>query len=76
MFEHYSRQKGTPALLFRLNYAVDLSYGVLVDIARAVKDERPIDRTVSHFNVIWQGDANSYALRALEGCISPPRCST
>ncbi len=73
VFEHYSRQNGTPALLFRLNYAVDLRYGVLVDIARAVKDERPIDRTVSHFNVIWQGDANSYALRALEGCTSPPR---
>ena len=72
VFEHYSRQNGTPALLFRLNYAVDLRYGVLVDIARAVKDERPIDRTVSHFNVIWQGDANWYALRALEGCTSPP----
>lgn len=73
VFEHYSQQNGTRALLFRLNYAVDLRYGVLVDIARAVKDGRPVDRTVSHFNAIWQGDANSYALRALEGCTSPPR---
>ena len=73
VFEYYSRHNGTPVLLFRLNYAVDLRYGVLVDIARAVKTERPVDRTVSHFNVIWQGDANSYALRALEGCASPPR---
>lgn len=73
VFEFYSREQGTPVLLFRLNYAVDLRYGVLVDIASAVKAGRPVDRTVSHFNVIWQGDANSYALRALEGCTSPPR---
>ena len=73
VFEYYSRERGTPTLLFRLNYAVDLRYGVLVDIARAVKARRPVDRTVSHFNVIWQGDANSYALRSLEGCSSPPR---
>ncbi len=72
IFEYYSREHGTPTLLFRLNYAVDLRYGVLVDIARAVKAGRPVDRTVSHFNAIWQGDANSYALRCLEGCTSPP----
>ena len=73
VFEYYSQTHGTPTLIFRLNYAVDLRYGVLVDIARAVKAGRPVDRTVSHFNAIWQGDANSYALRALEGCASPPR---
>jgi len=73
VFEFYSREQGTQALLFRLNYAVDLRYGVLVDIASAVRAGRPLDRTVSHFNAIWQGDANSYALRALEGCTSPPR---
>src|SRR5262245_60757968 len=73
VFEYYSRELGTPVLLFRLNYAVDLRYGALVDIARSVKSARPVNRTVSHFNVIWQGDANSYALRALEGCASPPR---
>ena len=73
VFEYYSREHGTPTLLVRLNYACDLRYGVLVDIARAVKAGRPVDRTVSHFNVIWQGDANSYALRSLEGCSSPPR---
>jgi nucleoside-diphosphate-sugar epimerase len=73
VFEYYSREHGTPMLLLRLNYAVDLRYGVLVDIARAVKDGRAVDRTVSHFNAIWQGDANSYALRALDGCASPPR---
>lgn len=73
VFEHFSRANGTPMLLFRLNYATDLRYGVLVDIARAVQQGQPVDRTVSTFNVIWQGDANSYALRALEGCEVPPR---
>jgi nucleoside-diphosphate-sugar epimerase len=73
VFEYFSRELGTPCLMFRLNYAVDLRYGVLVDIARKVFDGQPIDLTVSHFNVIWQGDANSYALRSLELCEAPPR---
>lgn len=73
VFEYFSREFGAAVLLFRLNYAVDLRYGVLVDIARKVYDGQPIDLTVLHFNVIWQGDANSYALRSLELCQSPPR---
>jgi nucleoside-diphosphate-sugar epimerase len=73
VFEYFARHHRTPTLLFRLNYAVDLRYGVLVDIARAVAARQPVDRTVSRFNVIWQGDANSYALRALEGCAVPAR---
>ena len=56
-----------------MNYAVDLRYGVLVDIARKVYDGQPVDLTVARFNMIWQGDANSYALRCLELCESPPR---
>jgi nucleoside-diphosphate-sugar epimerase len=73
VFEFFSREYGTKCLIFRLNYAVDLRYGVLVDIARKVYDGRAVDLTVGHFNVIWQGDANSYALRSLELCESPPR---
>ena len=73
VFEYFSREHGTQCLMFRLNYAVDLRYGVLVDIARKVFDGQPIDLAVSHFNVIWQGDANSYALRSLELCEAPPR---
>lgn len=73
IFEYYSREEGTACLLFRLNYAVDLRYGVLVDIARRIYTGEPIDLTVPAFNAIWQGDANSYALRCLEHCASPPR---
>lgn len=73
VFEYFSQEFATPVLLFRLNYAVDLRYGVLVDIARKVYETKPVDLTVSHFNVIWQGDANSYALRSLELCQSPPQ---
>lgn len=73
VFEYFSHEHGTPMLIFRLNYAVDLRYGVLVDIARRVYAEQPVDLTVAHFNTIWQGDANSYALRSLELCAAPPR---
>jgi nucleoside-diphosphate-sugar epimerase len=73
VFEFFSREYGTRVLLFRLNYAVDLRYGVLVDIARKVYEGKPIDLTVGYFNALWQGDANSYALRALDLCESPPR---
>jgi nucleoside-diphosphate-sugar epimerase len=73
VFEFYSRVYGTPYLLFRLNYAMDLRYGVLVDIARKVFTGQPVKLTVAALNAIWQGDANSYALRCLEHCSSPPR---
>lgn len=73
VFEYHSQRYGTPCLLFRLNYAVDLRYGVLVDIARKVYAGESVDLTVPAFNVIWQGDANSYALRCLEHCASPAR---
>ena len=59
--------------LFRLNYAVDLRYGVVVDIARKVHAGAPVEVGVPAFNVIWQRDANSYALRSLEHCATPPR---
>jgi nucleoside-diphosphate-sugar epimerase len=73
VFEHFSKQHGTPCLLYRLNYAVDLRYGVVVDIARKVWAGEPVDVTVPAFNVIWQRDANSYALRSLEFATTPPR---
>ncbi len=73
VFEYFSKKFHTPCLLFRLNYAIDLRYGVLVDIARQVYGGKPVDISVPAVNVVWQGDANSYALRALELCASPAR---
>ena len=73
IFEYYSRQSGLRCLFFRLNYAVDLRYGVLVDIAHKVWSGAPVDVRVPAFNAIWQRDANSYALRSLELCDCPPR---
>ena len=72
IFEYFSNQHGLRCLLFRLNYAVDLRYGVLVDIARKVHAGEPVQLNVPAFNVIWQRDANSYALRSLEHCETPP----
>jgi len=72
VIEFVSRQTATPALIFRLNYAVDLRYGTLVDVARKVFAGELIDLTMAFFNAIWQGDANSYALRSLELCSTPP----
>ena len=71
IFQYCSQKYGTKVLLFRLNYAIDLRYGVLHDIARNIWEGRPVDNTVGYFNVIWQGDANSNALRSLELCDSP-----
>ena len=73
VFEYFANRHGTRCLFFRLNYAVDLRYGVLVDIARRVFEGEAVDLTVPAFNVIWQRDANSYALRALGHCGAPPR---
>jgi nucleoside-diphosphate-sugar epimerase len=73
IFQFYSKKFQTPCLIFRLNYAVDLRYGVLVDIARQVYEGKPVDLSVPAFNVLWQGDANSYAMRSLELCATPAR---
>ncbi|MGI8960716.1 MAG: NAD-dependent epimerase/dehydratase family protein [Bryobacteraceae bacterium] len=73
VFEYHSNEYKTECVIFRLNYAVDLRYGVLVDIARKVHSGVQVDVTVPAFNVIWQRDANSYALRALNLCSSPAR---
>lgn len=72
IFEHFSRTHRTPATLLRLNYAIDLRYGVLLDIGSKVFTGSPLDVTMGAVNIIWQGDANSVALRSLAHCQSPP----
>jgi len=72
MFEYGSYRWGTPVAMLRLNYAVELRYGVLVDIALAVFEQRSVDLRMGHVNVIWQRDANSYCLRSFSCCQMPP----
>lgn len=71
MFEYASVQNGTPVSIFRLNYAIDLRYGVLWDIASQVHAGSAVDITMGNVNVIWQGDANEIALRCLNAATSP-----
>ena len=72
VLEHVSRTHGTPIAIIRLNYAVDLRYGVLVDIAHHIVAGEPVRVEMGYVNVIWQGDANAQAIQALTVAASPP----
>ncbi len=73
LFEYYSKKNNTPVLIYRLNYANDVGYGVLLEIAQSVKSGKTIDLSMGYVNVIWQGDANEIALRSLLHCEVPAK---
>jgi hypothetical protein len=72
VFTYFSQTWGIPMALIRLNYATEMRYGVLVDVAQKVMAGEPIDLTMGYFNAIWQGDSNAMALQALTHVTSPP----
>ncbi len=73
IFGYYSKINKTPVAFYRLNYAIDFRYGVLVDIAQKVLNREPIDVTMGHVNLIWQGDACARAIQCLDVAESPAR---
>ncbi|MFC5467511.1 NAD-dependent epimerase/dehydratase family protein [Cohnella suwonensis] len=72
IFEYHSHKNGTPMVMYRLNYAIDMRYGVLLELARAINEGREINLAMGFANVIWQGDANAMALRCLRHASTPP----
>ncbi|MGZ4973704.1 MAG: NAD-dependent epimerase/dehydratase family protein [Limisphaerales bacterium] len=72
VFEFYCKQYQIPTAIIRLNYACDLRYGVLVDLAQKIFADQPIDLAMGWFNTIWQGDANAMALRCFEQLDNTP----
>ncbi len=72
IFEYFSATLGIPVAILRLNYAVEMRYGVLVDLASRIRCGEPVDLTMGFVNVIWQADANATALAALAHAAAPP----
>ena len=72
MFEYFSASQGVRTAILRLNYAVEMRYGVLADLARRVAAGETIDVTMGYFNAIWQADANAIALASLVHAETPP----
>ena len=72
VLEFYSASNRTPVAIIRLNYAIDLRYGVLADIALRVWRGDPVPLAMGHVNVIWQGDASRIAIEALAHAATPP----
>jgi dTDP-4-dehydrorhamnose reductase len=72
IFQYFSEGMKIPVTLLRLNYAVEMRYGVLLDIAKRVAAGQAVDVSMGYVNVIWQGDANAMAILSLEQAMTPP----
>jgi len=72
MFEYFSQLYNTPVTLIRLNYANEPRYGIIVDLALKILNDKPIDLTMGAVNLIWQRDANDYIIRSISLAKSPP----
>jgi nucleoside-diphosphate-sugar epimerase len=72
MFEYFSSTAGTRVAILRLNYAVEMRYGIIADLARRIASGETIDLAMGYFNAIWQADANAIALASLQHAASPP----
>jgi nucleoside-diphosphate-sugar epimerase len=72
IFDHFSRANGTPMAILRLNYASELRYGVLLDIAQRVNSEQAVSLSMGYLNTIWQADASAMSLQSLAVVSSPP----
>lgn len=73
IFQYFSDKNNTPVLIYRLNYAIDFRYGILLEIANSIYNGKEIDLQTGNVNVIWQGDANEIAIRSLLHCESPAK---
>ena len=73
IFQYFASKNNTPLLIYRLNYANDVTYGVLMEVAKSVMQKNPIDLTMGTASVIWQGDANEIAIRSLHHCSVPAK---
>lgn len=73
VFEHFCQANQSPTAIVRLFYACDLRYGVLVDLAQKILAGEPVDLSMGHFNVIWQGDSNALTLMAFAHAGIPAR---
>ncbi|HEX8911451.1 MAG TPA: NAD(P)-dependent oxidoreductase [Humisphaera sp.] len=73
IFEHFSRTLNIPTAIIRLNYAVEMRYGVQMDMALKVSRGEPIDLAMGNLNAIWQADANAHSIQAFDHVASPPR---
>ena len=72
VFEYFSGRDGTRVAIYRLNYAIDVRYGVLLDLAQRVVAGEAIPLAMGYVNVIWQGDANRIAIECLPRASTPP----